>query len=167
MTWFVETALSKCHLAAGTEVDPSRPYPERASVCRTDARKTTASSWYLSAAVRCLRPRPTPSWPSLLGRTTTVEGPAFALVELSLCSPSGSSRDRVCQMFTPVPNQDRFAMVSRKRIPEPALTPKRWNSCLFAIPTPIGCSLPHVAIMAPHLESRRLVSFPVSFPLHS
>jgi hypothetical protein len=97
----------------------------------------------------------------------TVEGPAFALVELSLCSPSGSSRDRVGQTFTPVPNQDLFVMVSRKRKSESALTAKRRNSCLFAIPTPIGCSLWHVANMAPHLESRRLVSIPVSFPLHS
>ena len=38
MTWFAETALSKCHLAAGMEVDPC-PYPERASVCRTEARE--------------------------------------------------------------------------------------------------------------------------------
>jgi hypothetical protein len=116
---------------------------------------------------RCLRTRPTPSWPSLLGRTTTVARPALALVELSPCAPSGSSRDRVGQMFRPVPNQDRFAMVNRKRASEPALTAMRWKSCPFAIPTPIGCSLLHVANMAQHLECSRLVSFRVSFPLHS
>src|SRR5271157_5244318 len=50
MTWFAETALSKCLLAAGTEVDPSCPYPERASVCRTEAGNATAHSdeWIMS-----------------------------------------------------------------------------------------------------------------------
>src|SRR5208337_2458803 len=36
--------VPKCHLAAGTEVDPSCPYPERAAVCRTEAHKTIPSA---------------------------------------------------------------------------------------------------------------------------